>query len=129
MAAPEVRKKLSNALKNSEKFRKAIEEGRAGGGSHEYTPEIRTKISQSLKKYYEENTINIENHRKAMANAVGKKVYQYGLDGKFIKSHESIKSASRELAKNDGVIRQALDKSNRTGGGFLWKTTGPVDAI
>ena len=121
----EKRLQHGNRMKNSEKFRKAVEEGRVGGGIRDYTDETRNKISESLKKHFDKSTnqTNVENHRKAMAKAVGKKVYQYGLDGSFIKCYESIKSAARELDICEGAIRQALDKSNRTSCGFIWRTT------
>ncbi len=128
----EKRLQHGNIMKNSEKFKKAIEEGRIGAGMREYTPELRNKISESLKKYYEKNganTIDIENHRKAMAKAVGKKVYQYGLDGTFIKEHESICEAARFVSRHKSAIQIVLDKSTRTSGGFLWKTKGPLDPI
>lgn len=128
MASPEVRKKVSENLRNSEKFRKAVEEGRVGKGILEYTPEIRSKISESLKKHFEKNgpnQINVEKHRSAMAKAKGVSIYQYSTDGKFVASHESIKSASRSLSVQDGALRRALKDSKFTCKGYVWKTTPP----
>ena len=126
-ANPEMKQKLRDSVKNSEKFRKAVEEGRVGGGIINFTDEIRQKISNSVKKYYETNTHNIDNQRKAMAKAVGKKVYQYTKEGVFVKSYDSIREAGRGIGdeKYYKSIMVALDKSNRSGKGFVWKTTGP----
>ncbi len=60
-----------------------------------------------------------------MAKAVGVKVYQYGLDGKFIQSYDSIGNAARAMLKTTHAIHSALDKYNRTSCGYIWKTTGP----
>lgn len=51
---PEMRKKTSEGVKNSELYRKAQAEGRVGasGRNFEITPEMKTKISESLKKYF-----------------------------------------------------------------------------
>jgi group I intron endonuclease len=127
---PEARKKVSDGLKNSEAYKKAVKDGRVGGGSHEYTPEIRNKISESLKKHYTThsgNKCNIEKHREAMANAVGTKVYQYSLDGTFVQFHESLHSASRSIQIGRNAIAQVLDKPNRMSAGYRWKTTGPEE--
>lgn len=127
---PEARKKVSDGLKNSEAYKKAVEDGRIGRGSHECAPEIRNKISESLKKYYTThsgNECSIENHRKAMAAAVGTKVYQYSLDGTFVQHYESLSSASRTVQVGRHAIVQVLDKPNRISAGYRWKTTGPEE--
>ena len=48
-ANPEMRQKLSNSVKYSEKFRKAVEEGRIGGASHKNKDETRKKLVNRLK--------------------------------------------------------------------------------
>ncbi len=126
MSSQKARTRLSNSLKTSVKFRKAIEEGRVGGGCREYTPEIRKKISDSLKEYYKKEVnkskVRIENHRKSMAKAVGVKVYQYNGDT-IINKYESISEAARTIQKHKSGIQVALDKPNRKGYGFIWRTT------
>ncbi len=128
---PEARKKVSDALKNSEIFKKAVKDGRIGGGSHECTPEIRNKISESLKKHFSSNdlsgTCNVEKHRNAMAAAVGIKVYQYTIDGTFIKMYNSLNSAARSFHIRSGAISRVLNKPNATSAGYRWKTTGPEE--
>ena len=128
MSSPEVRTKISETLRNSEKFKKAVEEGRVGGGIHNYTDEIRTKISESLKKHFKTNgpnSVNIENHRIAMAKAKGKKVYQYTKDNEFVEGFDSVNSAARKMSVYGRAIHIALDNPTRTAKGYIWKTTGP----
>jgi len=128
MKSPDVRKKISEGVKQSEAFQKAKEEGRVGGVSHTYTPETRSKISQSLKEYYSKHEVKpktIEKHRSTMAKAVGKKVYQYSLDGRFLNEYESIKSAARAVNIGSNAISLVLDSPTRKSAGFRWKTTGP----
>jgi hypothetical protein len=90
-------------VKTSELFIKAIKEGRIGGAGHKdghLHDKTKEKISQSLKKYYknsDENTVNIELHRNAMAKAVGICVEQYSIEGDLIKTYKSIAEAAREI--------------------------------
>jgi hypothetical protein len=128
MKSPLIRKKISEGVKTSEAFRKAKEEGRLGGGVQNYTPELRNKISQSMKEYFsshEAHSVNIEKHRKAMAASVGRKVYQYSVEGIFLKEYESIQSASRAVNIGSNAIRQVLDSPTRISARFRWKTAGP----
>jgi group I intron endonuclease len=126
---PESRKKASDALKNSEKFKQAMAEKRFGGfvsGRPENREEIKKKISDGLKNYYKNNTdttpnLNIEKHRDAMAKATGRPISQYNLDGIFIKSFKSVKEAARFIGKGDGNIRFALSGKNKQAYGFIWK--------
>ena len=76
----------------------------AGGKGCSYTPSIITKekISKSLK------------------NRNGKCVYQYSLDGKFIKEWESAPEAARSLGlKKYGILNSCLGKQNKAYG-FIW---------
>ncbi len=130
--SPEARKKMSDVIKNSEAFKKAVQEGRIGGTSHDYTPEVRNKISKSLKEYFSSNeahSVNIEKHRKAMAVAVGRKVYQYSLEGVFLKEYESIKSAARSVNIGSNAISLVLNSPTRISAGFRWKTSGPTEHV
>lgn len=126
---PESRKKASDALKNSEKFKQAMAEKRFGGYSvnhHDHSEEIRKKISDGLKNYYTNNSntkpnLNIEKHRDAMAKATGKPVSKYNLDGTLIESFKSVKEAARSMGKRDGNIRFVLSGKNKQAYGFIWK--------
>ncbi len=134
---------IGAAVKKSEVFQKAKEEGRVGSAgwktkkTEEEHEEIKQKISNSVKKHYEENEsnktseskkINIEKHRIAMAKAVGKKIDQYSLVGKLIATYDSIREAVRAINKNNKFnIQQALDLETRTAYGFKWKTHQPKE--
>ncbi len=89
-------------VKESEKYKKALLEGRVGGAGREYTEETKKKISESLKKYFESDDanvvkVNIEEHRKIMAKVRGVKVYKYSHDGKILNEYESLKDCARKI--------------------------------
>jgi hypothetical protein len=59
-----------------------------------------------------------------MAKAVGIKVAQYDLEGKFIKINESASECARSAGlKSKGSILRILNGSSKTNisGGFIWK--------
>lgn len=124
---PEARKKTSESIKNSEKWKKAIEEGRVGGKGIPKPEETKEKIRQSLKKYYETHdvttkTVNREKHRQAIVKAVGVKVGKFSLDGTFTESYPSIADAAKSCGVYRNAICQALDKPTSSSCGFRWKT-------
>ncbi len=119
---------ISSALKNSEKFKKAIEEKRVGARAHKngtLSEETKKKIKESVIKYYKENPTNIrcniENHREAMAKARGRKVAQYTKDNVFVKEYISIAEAGRTSGVKGKNIQQVLSNITKTAGGFIWK--------
>ena len=122
---PENRKKASDALKNSEKYKQALAEGRVGGSIP--NSQTKKKISESLKTYYhthdsEQSVVNIEKHRDAMAKATGKSVSQYTMDGTFVATYKSIMEASRSIGKTRrGSIPFALSGKSKQAYGFIWK--------
>ena len=125
---PENRKKISDALRSSEKYKQAVAEGRVGGGSGSISnPETKKKISESLKTYYnnhngEKSIVNIEKHREVMAKASGRPISQYTLDGTFIQSYKCIKDATRAMGKSgSGGIGHSLSGKHAHAYGFIWK--------
>lgn len=55
----------------------------------------------------------------------GKPVYQYDLDGNFIKKHNSVASAGREIGlKSTGSISDCCSGKNETAGGYKWSYKG-----
>lgn len=106
----------SECIKNSEKFRKAMEEGRVGGGASE---EITEKIRESVNEYYQNG--GIKKHRKAMTEALGKKIQQYSKDNVFIKEFPSIKEASRTIGVAPSSIQHSLRGRTKTAGGYIWR--------
>lgn len=125
---------ISSAVKKSDKFKKAVEEGRIGGKAHkdgQYLEETKTKISESLIKHYEENIntrqINIKKHREVMTKATGKKVAQYTKDNEFVKEYCSIREADRLSGVKKSNIQQVLSGNTKTAGGYIWKYVDEKD--
>jgi len=117
---------LGKKVRESEKFRKAVEEGRIGGAGRICLDETRKKTSESLKKYYEKNgthVCSVEIQRKAMAKAVGVKVEKYDLEDNFLAVYDSIADAARECDISKGGIGFCLSGKYKTSGGFKWKRT------
>jgi group I intron endonuclease len=119
---------LSSAIKNSENFKKAVNEGRIGGRAHKNgkpSEETKQKIRESVLKYYEtkedNNRLNIQKHRNAMTKAVGRKIAQYTKDDKFIKEYPSISEAGRTSSVKSKNIQQVLSGNTKTAGGYIWK--------
>lgn len=130
---------LSNAahdigllVKQSEKYKKALSEGRVGsaGWTSSILPEkkeaIYKKVSLSLKDYFQKNGSNpqnIEKHRTAMATAVGASVSSYK-GGTLIKTYCSIAEASRDMSVRTYAIQRALKKPDTyTCRGLSWMYT------
>lgn len=124
---PEARKKTSESIKNSEKWKKAIKEGRVGGKGIPKPEETKEKIRQSLKKYYETHDVttkivNRKKHRQTIVKAVGIKVGKFSLNGIFIESYPSIADAAKSCGVYRSAISRVLDKPTYTSCGFRWKT-------
>jgi group I intron endonuclease len=126
---------ISQLVKSSEKFKKAVTEGRVGSASWRtsLTPDkkqdIYKRVSSSLKKYYETANpdsichVNIDKHRKVMAAAVGSRITSYK-DGLHIKTYCSVADAARDIEVNKNAILRALKDSSRfTCRGMVWKYT------
>jgi hypothetical protein len=117
---------ISGKVKSSEKYKKALEEGRVGFPTGSTLKDnIKEKISNSLKEYYKQTTdrteINIEKHRESMAKAVGKSVIQYDTDNKYIATFKSMSDASRNTGVNRNCISLVINGKHKTAGGFIWK--------
>jgi group I intron endonuclease len=131
---------ISDRMKKSDKWQKAVEEKRIGANGHKnvklnedgniFIPEeTKKKISESLKKYYSKNdnitkNINIQKHRNSMAKVYGMKVGQFDKEGNLIKEHESASEAARVVGyKSSTSINNVID-TNKEAKGFLWKKLG-----
>jgi group I intron endonuclease len=80
--------------------------------------EKKKKISECLKKYYSENSNN-----KSIRCV---KVEQYDLKGNYIKTHNSINEAAKEVGITQMMINRASSKEEKylkykTAKGFIWK--------
>jgi|688.fasta_scaffold802758_1 group I intron endonuclease len=114
---PEQLKLMSEKMKGSnntsygKKF--TIEEKQKRLDRYIQNPEIKDKISNSLKDYHKnKNVIN---------NINSKRVEQYDLNGNLINMFNSISEASRQINISHSVISRACNKENYTAGSFKWK--------
>ncbi len=117
---------IGTAVKKSEVFQRAKEEGRVGAAGWKTTKTeeernaINKKISQTLKDNHK--------HQKIMAKVVGIKIDQFSLDNKLIATHDSIREAARSINKTSRVgINTALDHPTKTAYGFIWKRNQPKE--
>ena len=119
---------MGEILRNSEKWQKAVAEGRIGGKSS--NPETKKKISEGLKAYYKKNEEQIgdkkdidvrKKHSIAMRKANGRKVNQYSKENVFIASYDSIIEAAEKCNVNRISIQANAAGRTQTGHGFIWK--------
>lgn len=134
---PEHRQRLSECIKNgmvgvnmseivlkSEKYKKAVAEGRVGGASKR--EDVKKKISDGLKEYYKDNPdkilkVDSNKHRITMAKAVGIGILQYDLNNSIIGSYSSIAEASRISGVHRSTIQLIITKGGGVSKGFIWK--------
>jgi group I intron endonuclease len=131
----ENRKALSEKLK--EKYRtdptyrekiSAYQKERVRTNTHNLqkpkTNETKTKIQNSLKKYYTNNDTNQTTKEKMSARAIeriGRPVDQFDINNNFIKSFKCIKEAALSNGLKRGTIQAALLRESNITGGFMWK--------
>ncbi len=121
---------VSNGLKKSDKWKKAIEEKRIGThpkNKENKSDETKSKISNSLKKYYESSesinkgSKNKEKHSEILTRVNGRKMLQYSLNNELLASFDSINLA----AKHTGIGRRNIQANaagrSKTAGGYIWK--------
>lgn len=123
---------IGELQKKSEKWQKALAEGRIGG--HSKTEEGKKKISESLKAYHkkqnEDQTVRKSNREKiseTMRKVNGKKVSQYTKDGKFIASFDSIIEGAEKNGLTRGNVQACVSGRTKKAGGFIWKYAEPKD--
>ena len=114
---PEQIKRMSEKIKgkNNSSYGKKFtsEEKQKRLDKYIENPEIKDKISKSLKNYH------LNNINKIKINS--KRVEQYDLNDNLINIFHSISEASREINISHSVISRACNKENYTAGGFKWK--------
>lgn len=123
MKDEEVRNKIKDGMKNSEKWNNAVEEKKIGGNLKPST-ETKNKISESLKKYYsikENNIINIQKHRDRCAEVKGVKIKQFDTNNNLLNEFKSINEASRVTGIARVSINYNLKNKLKHAGGFIWK--------
>lgn len=112
---------IGELLRKSEKWQKALAEGRVEG--HCKTEEGKKKISDGLKRYYKNNTVDMTNQINAVKKANSKKVIQYSIDGKMITSFDSMTIAESKTGVTRRNIQNNISGRSKTAGGFIWKHT------
>ena len=120
MNTPEMKLKISEGLKNSEKWKNSIK----NNNNRKHTEETKNKIKESVKNYFknsEKSVKNIENHRNAMGKSTGIKVEQYDMNNNLIYSFISINEASRQTGIPKSTIGKAIRENTNIAGKFLWK--------
>jgi group I intron endonuclease len=118
---------LSECIKNSDKFQKAMAERRANnikrGKGAIISEETKQKISEGLKKYYMNNqhpsTTNTT--KEAIKKALSKPIAQYTKEGVLVREYKSITEADEMSGVKRSNIQQTLYGNTKTAGGFVWK--------
>lgn len=118
---------ISDLMQKSEKWQKALKEGRIG---HTQTEEGKKKISEGLKEYHKNNVVDVTKQINAVKKANSKKVIQYSKDSILIQQFDSMTIAEEKT----GVTRQNIQHNacgrSKTAGGFIWKyATEPKGTI
>jgi len=98
--------------------------GGEGGGmyNHHHTPEAREKIriARKINGFTEEHKKHISEAKSGVNHHMAKPVYQYSLDGEFIKKWDYMNEAAKTLNLSRGNISNACLGRRKTCGGFLW---------
>jgi group I intron endonuclease len=111
---------LSKCTKQSEKFQKAVKEGRVG--THGPTSEDKKqKIREGVLNYYKNGGIISNKQIQAIKKALSKPIAQYTIENVFVKEYLSIADAGRTSGVKQNNIKHALKINGRKAGGFLWK--------
>lgn len=128
----ETKKKISEKLKGenhpfygkhpSEETRRRMSKSKMGRVLSE---ETRRRISKNRKGIVFTET-HIENIRKSR-DKMRKPVYQYTLDGEFVREWESMCEVKRELGYSDRHISECCKGKLKTAYGFLWKYKSDVE--
>jgi group I intron endonuclease len=115
-------------MEKSEKWKKALEEGRVGGGNTTRGDDLKKRISESLKRYYSQQiaenkqfrSVNIEKHRQSQTRALGKRVQQLSLENQPIQEFPSVAEAARQTGVGNNNIKHCVGGQTKTAGGFRW---------
>jgi group I intron endonuclease len=110
-------------MMKSDKWKKAVEEKRVGAtlGST-ISDDVKEKIRKGVKKYYDndDNKINIEKHREAMAKSCGIKVSQYDSNHNLLGTYISAAEAARQTGIPRSTVQNAIKHGKKTLAGHYW---------
>lgn len=120
---------ISERMGKSEKWRqyvKYLRENSIRKGPEYHDEETKSKISESLKKYYEsiDEQTRINNrtkHEKAMTEKLGRAVIQLTKEDEAIATYPSIAEAGRQSGVRRTNISNTLKGISQTAGGYKWK--------
>ena len=115
MKNPEIREKIKNGLLNSEKWKKAKEENRAGNyKNNKHSEEIKNKISEGLKTYYANNEHYTSQETK---NKISESMKKYHANNPNTKNQnqETKNKISEGLKKYHESIDPNIEKDNKLG--------------
>lgn len=101
MKNPEVKERIKLGILNSDNYQRAIRAPRP--------PTTKRKISESLKKYHNENKIKPI------------KIKQYDNNNDLLNEYTSISEASKESSVTRKAISLYLREKTKIAGGFIWK--------
>lgn len=115
---------ISERMRASEKWNKAIQEGRVGNTIKFHLDETKKKISNSLKKYHQNHgSVDVHQKRLIMTKAVGKSVHQKSKEGYILATFPSISEASRQSGIGLSNIKECVRGKTTKAGGFIWEYT------
>jgi group I intron endonuclease len=118
MNAPEIKLKIKEGLKNSEKWN--IIKNNKKTQSKLHTQDEKNKLKQIISNYFNNNE-NIIKHRESMSELIGIKITQYDIENNYINKFNSISEASRQTGIAKSSISHALRKNINIAGNYIWK--------
>lgn len=81
--------------------------------------------TKKLLRAYNTGKIVSEKIKEKLRNHIAcHKIDQYDINGNFIKTHRSIREASRVIGIDNKTIRRSLSGDYKLAGGFIWKRHG-----
>jgi stress-induced morphogen len=119
MNSEDVKQKIKNGMKHSEKWKNTIKENKRTNQKKQ-TEETKTKIKEIVTTYFNNNE-NITKHRNIMSVALGIKVIQYSINNELIKKYDSINDASRQTGIPKSTIGKYIKQNRYVSGNFIWK--------
>lgn len=79
-------------------------------------------INPMLGKHHTKRSLKmISEHSKGKNNPAAREVYQYDLQGNFIKRYDTVKEAAKETGINFVGISKCRSGSRLSAGGYIWK--------
>lgn len=116
MNTPEIKLKIREGFKNSEKWKNSIK----GNHNKFHTKETKDKI-KSISKNYFNNSENIIKHREIMSKSLGFNILQYDVKNNFVNKFCSINEASRQTGISRSTIGKVLRQNTNIAGNYIWK--------